>query len=86
MKTFNPFLDILPTLDVHGNTRDMIRAILDEFINDNIKLKNKKIVVIHGKGYGILKDEVHILLSRDSRVKSFYIDGFNIGTTVIELK
>lgn len=86
VKTFNPFLDILPTIDVHGYNRDMIKYTLDTFINDNLKLKNKKIVIVHGKGAGILKEEIHKLLKKDSRVIKYYLDGFNTGCTIIELK
>lgn len=82
---FNPFLDILPKIDVHGYNRDMIKCTLNEFISDNIKLGNKKIVIIHGRGEGILKSEIHSLLKRDKRVNRYYVDGFNIGCTVIEL-
>lgn len=85
-KVYNPFLDILPSIDVHGYNRDMIKYTLDSFINDNIKLLNKKIVIIHGKGEGILKNEIHLLLSKDKRVNRYYLDGFNNGCTVIELK
>ena len=84
-KIFNPFLDILPSIDVHGYNRDMIKCTLNEFINDNIKMGNKKIVIIHGKGEGVLKSEIHTLLKKDKRVYRFYVDGFNIGCTVIEL-
>lgn len=86
MNNYNPFLSILPSIDVHGYNRDMIRCILNEFINDNIKLHNKKIIIIHGKGNGILKDEIHFLLKNDKRVSRYYLDGFNIGETIIELK
>lgn len=85
LKSYNPFFSILPTIDVHGFNRDMIKCILDEFINDNIKLRNKKIVIVHGKGNGILKEEIHFLLKKDKRVKNYYLDGFNIGQTIIEL-
>ena len=85
MKDYNPFFNILPKIDVHGYNRDMIKYVLNDFINDNIKLKNKKIIIIHGKGEGILKKEIHDLLKKDKRVKSYYIDSFNIGQTVIEL-
>lgn len=84
-KHYNPFLDILPHIDVHGFNRDMIKFVLDDFISDNIKLRYKKIVIVHGKGEGILKNEIHCLLKRDSRVKNFYLDTFNIGQTIIEL-
>ena len=85
-KVFNPFLDLLPKIDVHGYNRDMIKYVLNDFINDNIKLKNKKIVIIHGKGEGILKDEIHLLLKKDNRVQKYYLDSFNTGCTIIELK
>ena len=84
-KDYNPFLNMLPTIDIHGLNRDMVKSILDDFINDNVKLKNNKIVVIHGKGKGILYNEVHILLKKDKRVKRYYLDGFNTGLTIIEL-
>ena len=84
-KDYNPFLSVLPTIDIHGLNRDMVKYILDDFIKDNIKLNNKKIVIIHGKGKGILYNEVHFLLKIDKRVKNYYLDGFNTGLTVIEL-
>ena len=43
------------------------------------------IIVVHGKGEGILKAEIHNLLKRDKRVKCFYLDTFNVGQTIIEL-
>ena len=36
----NPFLNILPTIDVHGYTRDMMKYVLESFINDNIILNS----------------------------------------------
>jgi len=84
-KFYNPFLNILPEIDIHGLSRDMVKCVVDEFINDNIKLKNDKIVVIHGKGRGILLNELHFLLKNDKRIKKYYLDGFNTGCTIIEL-
>ena len=84
-KHYNPFLDILPKMDVHGFSRDMIICVLNDFINENIKLKRKKIVIVHGKGEGILKEKIHALLKKDKRVNRYYLDTFNIGQTIIEL-
>lgn len=81
----NPFLEILPKIDVHGYTRDTVYLPVSDFINDNIKLKNKKIVIIHGIGNGILKDEIFLLFRKDKRVKSMHIDFANLGCTIIEL-
>jgi len=86
MEMNNVFLNILPTLDLHGNTRDMIKVLIDDFIKDNIKLGNKKIVIVHGKGEWILKNETHHILRKDKRVLNFYQDASNVGCTVVELK
>ncbi len=83
--SYNPFLNILPTIDLHGYSRDMVKYVVTDFINDNIKLGNKKIVIVHGKGEGIVKDELHFILKNDKRVKRYYLDMFNIGETIIEL-
>ena len=84
-KDYDPFLNILPCIDIHGLNRDMVKYIIDDFINDNIKSNNKKIVIVHGKGKGILLNEVHILLKKDIRIKKYYLHGFNTGCTIIEL-
>lgn len=79
------FLNILPSLDLHGNTSDMIEVLIREFLNDNYKLKNFKVVIVHGKGEGILKRKTHEILSRDKRVVKYYLDGFNTGCTIVEM-
>ena len=78
--------DNLPAIDLHGE--DSISAIIktDEFFNDNLKLKNKLVVVIHGVGKGILKREIHKFLKKDKRVLKYRIDAFNPGMTIVELK
>ena len=78
--------DNLPTIDLHGE--DSITAVIktSDFINDNIKLKNKLLVVIHGVGKGILKREIHKFLKKDKRVLNYRLDVFNPGMTIIELK
>ena len=75
----------LPTIDLHGE--DRIGAIVKtkEFINDNIKLKNKLIIVIHGIGKGILKKEVLDMLKKDKRVLEYNLDCFNEGCTLVRL-
>ncbi len=78
-------LNKYPTLDVHGETRDTVYTVLKDFIADNIKLKNPVIIVIHGKGSGILKDTIHAYLKKWKVVKKFYLHNWNQGATVIEL-
>lgn len=81
----DPFLVNLPTLDLHGEIIDSARVIVDEFLNDNIKLKKYKIVIVHGKGSYILRDFIHDYLKKDKRVDDYYLD-INTGQTVVELK
>ena len=81
----DPFLNILPTLDVHGYSADMVIVPVDEFINDNIKLGKDKIVIIHGKGLGVLKQKINTHFKRDKRVKRIYVYGSNLALTIIEL-
>ena len=54
-------------------------------LKDNIHLKNKKFVIVHGKGTGILKKTTHELLKKDKNIKNFYIDGMNDGQTIVEI-
>ena len=81
----SPFLNILPSIDVHGFTRESVYVPVSDFINDNIKLRNKKIVIIHGIGYGILRDEINRRFKMDKRVKKLYLSIDNAGCTIIEL-
>lgn len=78
-------LDKYPKLDVHCETRDTIYTVLRNFVTDNIKLKNKVIIVVHGKGSGILKEEIHFHLKKWKEVESFHLDYWNQGVTIIEL-
>lgn len=78
-------LDNLPTLDLHGEYKESAIILTDEFINDNIVLKNSKIVVVHGLGSDVLRKSLHEHLKHDKRVKEFKRDFFNPGATVIVL-
>lgn len=84
-KIIDPFTDYLPKIDVHGCDRDYTIYKLNELIEDNLKLRNYHIVIIHGKGQNILKDEIHSYLKKDKRVASFNLNPLNIGMTEIFL-
>ena len=78
------FTENLPHLDLHGEDRVNALIRVDEFLNDNIKLKNKRVVIIHGIGTGILKNSVHEYLKKDHRVEE-YVLGINNGQTIVSL-
>ncbi len=80
------FIDKLPTLDLHGLDRDTARVAVNDFILENIKLKNEKIVIIHGIGLSIIKNEVHNLLKHHKNVETYKQHLYNIGCTIVKLK
>lgn len=84
-KNIDPFTINLPTLDVHGYTSDVVMTFVNDFINDNYKLKNKKIMIIHGHSSNILKNKIHGDLKRNKQVSKYYLHYFNIGCTIVEL-
>lgn len=86
MSISNIFTKNLPSLDLHGETRDTARVLINDFIKDNIKLKNDKIVIIHGIGTGALKQETRETLKHNKNVIEFGIDFMNEGSTIVRLK
>lgn len=73
----------LPTLDLHGEDKVGAKVKVNEFIMDNIKLGNQKLLIIHGIGKGILRKEVHNILKKNKKVLEFKLDNFNIGCTYV---
>ena len=79
-------IDKIPTLDLHGESKIVSSILINEFITDNIKVGNHKVLIVHGKGTGALKQLTHDVLKQDNRIERFYIDFFNDGTTIVEIK
>lgn len=80
------FISNHPTLDLHGEISDIARVKINDFIRDNLKLKNNTIVIIHGIGSGILRKTTHDTLKRNKSVLSFGTHFMNSGCTVVHLK
>lgn len=80
------YIDSLPTMDLHGFDRDTARVKTLEFINDNIRMKNEIICIIHGRGTGIVKNEVHDTLRKCKNVLDYKLFYNNIGSTIVKLK
>lgn len=74
-----------PSLDLHGESKDIAIVLVKEFIYDNYRLNNKQITIVHGIGSGILKKAVHEELRKNKYVQDYKIDFFNIGTTLVNL-
>ena len=76
----------MPTLDLHGEYKDSAIILTQEFINDNIILKNEYVLIIHGIGSDILRKSVHEYLRKEKKVLEFKRDFFNPGCTIVKLK
>lgn len=85
-KNIDPFLKILPQLDVHGYTRDTVTTVVNDFIYENYRLGKNKVLVIHGRGENILKNAIHNNLKKNKYVEKYYLYNMNLGCTIIELK
>ena len=79
------FLDRYPKIDLHGYDRDSARMVTNDFIDENYALGNDTIIIIHGIGEGILKNEVHEVLRNNKKVMDYKLDNFNSGCTVVKL-
>ena len=66
-------------VSIEENLTSSELSTLNEFINDNYKLNNKLLKIVHGKGEGILKDELHKFLKTKKEVKEYKLDIFNIS-------
>jgi len=84
---FEGLIDVnkLPTLDLHGESSDISRIYINDFINDNIKLKNKYIAIVHGKGSGVLRKTTHDTLKNNKNVIEYKICYFNEGMTLVKI-
>ena len=79
------FINSFSSIDLHGYTRDFAIIAIKEFINDNVKMKNEFIVIVHGKGTGILKETCLNVLKKNKYVKDYKIWYLNDGCTVVQL-
>ncbi len=80
------FLNRFPHLDLHGYDREYARMLTNDFIEENIILKNDIIVIIHGHGDGIVRNSVYETLKENKNVTNFRINIFNDGETIVYLK
>lgn len=78
--------DNLPTLDLHGTDSDYARILINEFIEDNYKMKNNMVIIVHGIGSGIIRKITQKTLKNNNKVEEYKIDNFNAGQTIVYIK
>ena len=79
-------IDHLPKLDLHGHDRETARVSIQEFIEDNVKLKNEIFIIIHGIGTGVLRKATSDTLRKNKRVLEFKTYYYNQGCTLVRIK
>lgn len=76
----------LPILDLHGEIGCVASIFINDFVKDNIKLKNKYIAIVHGIGTGKLKKVTFDTLKNNKNVLEYKLCIFNEGMTIAKLK
>ena len=82
-KTFNP------TIDLRGQRGDEAMENLQRFLDDAQLLSEKELRILHGKGYGILKQMIREYLQGNRDVQWFRSEKLELGgdgITVVKLK
>lgn len=79
------FINNLPSIDLHGYTREFASIAIKEFIKDNIKLGNEFVVIVHGKGTGILRETCLKALKNNKFVVDYKIWYMNAGCTIVQI-
>ena len=82
-------IPIQDVLDLHIFRPQDISDLLENYFDECLKAGIFSVRVIHGKGKGIQKRQVHRILQKDRRVKSFKDappEAGGWGATLVELK
>lgn len=79
------FIDSLPKLDLHGYDSETARVAINDFINDNYKMKNKFFTIVHGNGSGTLRTATHKTLKTNKIVVDFKTYYYNTGCTIVQI-
>ncbi len=80
------FIDSLPKLDLHGFDRESARVAINDFINDNKKMGNEIVVIVHGIGLGIVRETCIQTLSRNKDVLEFKSAYGNRGCMLVQIR
>lgn len=87
--TYNTSLNLALTLDVRGKRADVAISELAQFIDSAILSGRHELELVHGRGTGALRREIHLFLKTFPAVKSFHLapeDQGGDGKTIVELK
>ncbi|MBR2250682.1 MAG: Smr/MutS family protein [Prevotella sp.] len=78
-----------PTIDLRGQRADEALSALQHFFDDAQLLGEKELRILHGKGYGILKQMIREWLQTNRDVQTFHSERLELGgdgITVVSLR
>jgi dsDNA-specific endonuclease/ATPase MutS2 len=76
----------LNSLDLHGESSEIAKVLIKDFIEDNYRMKKEKVIIIHGVGTKKLLKTTQEILSKNKYVETYKLDNFNLGQTIVTLK
>ena len=80
--------NVLPEINVIGQTVEEAIFIIDKYLDDCYIAKLQNIRIVHGKGTGKLREGIHTFLKKNPHVKSYRLGTFGegeMGVTIVEL-
>lgn len=76
----------LRSIDLHGEVSDVANVLVKNFIYDCYRSNEKYCVIIHGKGFNIIRNMVYDVLKCNEYVEDYKLYYFNDGCTIVKLK
>ena len=79
---------VQPSVNLRGMTVEEALPKVDQYLDDAYLARLEQVIIIHGKGTGVLREKVGAFLRQDSRVKSQRLGEWNEGgngVTIVEM-
>jgi DNA mismatch repair protein MutS2 len=80
--------DVINEIDLRGKIAEDALIELEQYLDHALNSEWHEIRIIHGKGTGVLRSNVHAFLKRNKKIKSYRLGNYgegDTGVTIIEL-
>ena len=82
-------MPITDSLDLHTFGPHEVKDLLQDYLNECVRMGFHEVRIIHGKGTGVLRQVVHSALKRSPLVRSFRLappEAGSWGATIVRLR
>ena len=82
-------ISVSPELDLRGRNAEEAMVETDLYLDNAFLAGLNEVIIIHGKGTGVLRSSIHQLLRKHPHAASFRLGRYGegeTGVTVVELK